>query len=275
MPLPTGNLLGSEEVQQNVSTRFEQACEELKLKGERQRADKAAKEEAEARAQAKVDLEAPMKDRLKAMRDSDVAYGTDMYAQMAVEQEERDGVLEDDTELDKLRQARMEQLKKQKNEHETNIAKGHGEYDEVFEDAFLTQVIASKFAVVHFYHDDFERCKLMDKHLKLLARKHIETRFFKINAEKTPFFVEKLSVRTLPTLIFFQDGKAIDRLLGFQGFETADDFPTRELEERIGLSGVIRMERSFYEEQLQENKPAQKPKIFATKTEDFDDPFDE
>jgi hypothetical protein len=37
------------------------------------------------------------------------------------------------------------------------------------------------------------------------------------NAEKAPFFVERLSIRTLPTLCIFIDGVLKDKVLGFQG----------------------------------------------------------
>jgi hypothetical protein len=36
--------------------------------------------------------------------------------------------------------------------------------------------------VCHFYHRDFERCKLLDKHLTILARKYFDTRFIKLSA---------------------------------------------------------------------------------------------
>lgn len=40
------------------------------------------------------------------------------------------------------------------------------------------------------------RCKIMDKHLALLAPQHVEAKFIKIDAEKAPFFVGKLQVTT-------------------------------------------------------------------------------
>jgi len=36
--------------------------------------------------------------------------------------------------------------------------------------------------VCHFYHRNFERCKIVDKHLALLAKKYMETRFIKLSA---------------------------------------------------------------------------------------------
>ena len=69
---------------------------------------------------------------------------------------------------------------------------GHGKYEEIDEEQFLTKVTKSKFVVVHFYHKDFERCKIMDMHLKELCKTHIESKFCRIDAEKCPFFVAKL-----------------------------------------------------------------------------------
>ena len=37
-------------------------------------------------------------------------------------------------------------------------------------------------AVVHFFHRDFERCRIMDKHLAALAPRHFSTRFLKLSA---------------------------------------------------------------------------------------------
>jgi len=56
------------------------------------------------------------------------------------------------------------------------------------------QITAAKKCVVHFYHTDFHRCRIMDKHLEILAHNHPETLFLKINAEKAPFFCAKLDV---------------------------------------------------------------------------------
>ena len=36
--------------------------------------------------------------------------------------------------------------------------------------------------VCHFYHRDFERCKLLDKHLAVLCRKYGDTRFIRLSA---------------------------------------------------------------------------------------------
>lgn len=48
--------------------------------------------------------------------------------------------------------------------------------------------------------------QVMDKHLNILAKQHIETRFVKLNAEKSPFLAEKLKIIVLPTLALSLSG---------------------------------------------------------------------
>jgi hypothetical protein len=50
----------------------------------------------------------------------------------------------------------------------------------------------------------------MDKHLAILAKQHLETRFLKINAEKSPFLTERLKIFMLPTLALVLKGKVED-----------------------------------------------------------------
>ena len=86
---------------------------------------------------------------------------------------------------------------------------------QIVEGEFLNYVTKLKYSVVHFFHKDFQRCKIMDQHLKNLCQQFPQTQFLALNAEKTPFFVQKLAIRSLPTLCFFIDGVMKDKLLGF------------------------------------------------------------
>jgi hypothetical protein len=53
---------------------------------------------------------------------------------------------------------------------------------EITEGEFLEVVTKTENVVCHFYHKDFERCKIVDKHLVALAKKYLEARFVKISA---------------------------------------------------------------------------------------------
>jgi thiol-disulfide isomerase/thioredoxin len=126
--------------------------------------------------------------------------------------------LEEDPTIVALRQQRLNVLRHQQTQRADWLAKGHGQYRIITQDEFLTECTGSSpWVVVHFAHDEFERCKIMDHHLRIIATQHLECKFLKILAPKAPFFVNKLAVKTLPTLLIFRDGKVADRLTGFDG----------------------------------------------------------
>ena len=131
-------------------------------------------------------------------------------------------------------------MKEEQEKRAKKTQKGHGTFTEVSEPDFLPSVTGSEQCVVHFYHKDFERCRIVDKHLTELARKHFDTRFFKINAVEAPFFVEKLGVRVLPCILMFLNGVAIDRIVGFEGLGGKDDFGTSALEKRFIEKEVVK-----------------------------------
>ncbi|XP_030523979.1 thioredoxin domain-containing protein PLP3B [Rhodamnia argentea] len=147
--------------------------------------------------------------------------------------------LMDDPELEKLHADRIAALKKEAEKRQALKRQGHGEYREITEGDFLGEVTGSEKAICHFYHREFYRCKIMDKHLKTLASKHLDTKFIKLDAENAPFFVAKLGVKTLPCVILFRKGIAVDRLVGFQDLGGKDDFSTRALEALLLKKGIV------------------------------------
>ena len=155
---------------------------------------------------------------------------------------------DDDQALEAFRQRRLAELKQAHAAATEHAAKGHGEVRTISQDEFLPECggeSSSKYVVVHFFHNDFERCKIMDHHLKIIAPLHMSCKFVRINAEKAPFFVAKLAIQTLPTLLVFKDGKTIDRLVGFEGFsdpKTPDEFPTSRLGRWLERTGAIEYE---------------------------------
>lgn len=138
-----------------------------------------------------------------------------------------------------LREKRYTEIKNEYSEQQENMIKGHGSYTEIVEQDFLPNVTGSKYVVCHFYHKDFERCKIVDMHLRKIARVHTEARFIYLDAEKTPFFVEKLQIQMLPSIICFVDGVAVDRIVGFSELGNKDDFPTLALTRRLINGGIL------------------------------------
>jgi hypothetical protein len=89
-----------------------------------------------------------------------------------------------------------------------------------------------RLCVIHFYHSNFRRCEIMDKHLAVLevylitltvpadsdclqrlAPKYFATRFIRVFVENVPWLVEKLAIKVLPCVVCFADGVSKDRLV--------------------------------------------------------------
>jgi len=83
--------------------------------------------------------------------------------------------------------------------------------------------------IIHFYHNNFRRCAIMDKHMAVriflyycltsdsnhiiqaLAPKYFNTRFLRVFVENVPFLVEKLGLKVLPCVVSFIKGVSKDR----------------------------------------------------------------
>lgn len=155
---------------------------------------------------------------------------------------------DEDDELRALRERRRRQLISANNKKAENIGRGHGQYRTIIQDEFLPEMTNSDKVICHFFHRDFERCKVMHHHLEKLAPKHIETKFVSIDAEKTPFFVEKLRIRMMPTLVYFENGVATGKQIGFDGLSDMmpegkeDEWPTVLLARALAAAGMINAE---------------------------------
>lgn len=120
------------------------------------------------------------------------------------------------------------------------ISIGHGEYEDLpGEKELFDKTKKSERIVCHFYRESTMRCKIVDKHLETLARKHIETKFVKLNVDRAPFITERLHIKTLPTIAILIDNIVKDKIIGFTDLGNTDEFSTDMLEWRLGRSGVI------------------------------------
>jgi hypothetical protein len=117
---------------------------------------------------------------------------------------------------------------------------GHGEYNELAGEKELFDTTKKSDRIVcHFYRDATMRCKIVDKHLEIIARKHVETKFVKLNVERAPFMVERLHIKTLPTMVLMIDNIVKDKIIGFTDLGNHDEFSTEMLEWRLARGGVI------------------------------------
>lgn len=161
-----------------------------------------------------------------------------------IDDEELLARLDDQFELSGLRQKRMEELRKEIAKNQEMQANHHGRYIEIKHEKELIQITAkSSLSVVHFFHEDFEKCKIMDQKLEELSSKYFTTRFLRVNVANVPWLVSKLEVQVLPCVVGFVDGISKERIIGFDGIasdQSIKQIDISKLEQRLKKSGVIK-----------------------------------
>lgn len=281
-------------VQEEVVSRQTRALEEIAEKYESGRGGMESSVDAptgSAYKQAAVDESKQKKqqerlERAEAMAANENTRGRD---ENIIESDDEDEGADEDESLRTLRQNRLRQIKRAQREKMEQVGKGHGQYREILQDDFLKEMTGSDRVICHFYHRDFERCKIMDHHLKRLSMRHLETKFVKIDAEKSPFFVNKLVIRTMPTVCFFYDGVCKGKIIGFDGLSDEmpegkeDEWPTITLARLMAKCLIIDTEKIVDEEGIEEAKKAQveamRRNVFSgvrgeVKLDDDEDDFD-
>eukprot|EP00986_Skeletonema_menzelii_P010609 scaffold5229_cov137-Skeletonema_menzelii.AAC.1 len=154
-----------------------------------------------------------------------------------------------DSELEKLRERRLAQMKAAKVQKTKWLEAGHGRYTDFLEagqqpdvaKAFFEAAKVSNRMVVHFHRPTTRQCDFFHAALEQLAPKHPETRFVKINVEGcddvreggsgvgAKYLVEKLGIVVMPTLLIVKDRKAHHQLRGFDELGGREDFTVNEL----------------------------------------------
>lgn len=148
---------------------------------------------------------------------------------------------EDDGSMSGLRERRLEQLHAEFARAKLMKGQSHGTYQTIREEkAVLDITTTTKLCVVHFFKPDFNRCRIMDRHLQTLAERHFDTRFIRVDVEDVPFLVTRLKIQVLPCVLAFVDGVSKDRILGFEGVGwSSDDIATADMEARLLNAGVL------------------------------------
>jgi hypothetical protein len=142
-------------------------------------------------------------------------------------------------ELEVLREKRKLQLKQEAQKVEKWRLHGHGELTLCLDDKdFFTQAKTSERLIVHFGRSATPRCEVLDGHLTALARKHLETKFLKVDVERSPFLCERLKIHTLPSMVLVKQGRTDKTLIGFGDFG-GDDFTMEELETCLVKNQVL------------------------------------
>jgi len=146
----------------------------------------------------------------------------------------------DQDDIQQIRQQRLKEMKKMAARKEEWIQIGHGQYQELKDEKeFFDEQKKSERFICHFYREATFRCKIVDKHMDILAKKHVESRFVKIDAEKAMWLAQRLKIKVLPTIACIYEGKTKDYIVGFDDLGGVDEFPTEMLEWRLSLCEMV------------------------------------
>lgn len=139
-----------------------------------------------------------------------------------------------------IRKKRIEQLKEVENRKSRWVAKGHGIYGEVPDpETFYRYVKESERVIVHFMRRSTPRCEIIERHLRLLAKEHFETRFCYVDCERIPSLPERFNVLMLPTLMLVEKQNTFHSIIGFDEFGGHDDFTTETVRGVLSQYGMI------------------------------------
>ena len=90
------------------------------------------------------------------------------------------------------------------------------------EGEFDAEVVQSSLpVVVDFYATWCGPCKILSPRLDELAGPLAnQVKFVKINVDEAPSLSQRFDIQAIPTLIFFKNGKVVDRLIGLPSADT-------------------------------------------------------
>ena len=131
----------------------------------------------------------------------------------------------------KLREKRKARLIKKAQQRAKWKTLGHGTYEEVADQQRFFKIMNgdSECVICHFFSQTNKHCPLVNQHLERLSKDHMEAKFIKINAEKSPYLVENLNISMMPTIVCAQKGQVVKKIIGLDELG-GDKFSTEWLE---------------------------------------------
>jgi len=92
---------------------------------------------------------------------------------------------------------------------------------DVTDTSFATLVAASdKLAVVDFWAEWCEPCKMMSAYMSFLAADYTDRVLVAaLDVDENPLTAERYAILGLPTLLFLRGGQEIDRIVGVEGYD--------------------------------------------------------
>jgi hypothetical protein len=144
------------------------------------------------------------------------------------------------TEIEEIHAKRMDELKRKVVQKEKWLSNAHGLMNEIPDQKlFFQHVKTSKHVICLFYNKSNTYCNDMTEHLTILARKHLECKFLKINVDNAPFLMSRLNIWMIPTLVCASNNKVDRQLRGLDWCAPDGKICTLTLERKLFEFGFL------------------------------------
>ncbi|KAI6213875.1 TXNDC9 protein [Aphelenchoides besseyi] len=148
----------------------------------------------------------------------------------------------DDDGLEEIRRKRLLEMQKiqEKKQHLQTI--GHGKLSELGGDKdFIEAGKESPKLVCYFYAQNTEKSQAVEK---IWLLQTFFTRFIRINAERCPFLIERLRLKSIPVIAIVRNEKIVDYIRLADKLEKNVDELERLIEQKLFEAGAIEKVRS-------------------------------
>jgi len=122
-----------------------------------------------------------------------------------------------DPELEQIKRRKLEALMRKGLNAETPVFK----LDSSNFDHFISE---NKMVLVDFWAEWCGPCRMMSPIVDELSRKHTKVRFAKLNVDENPAVAQRFGILSIPTFVFFREGKPAASVVGAVGKEVMERF---------------------------------------------------
>ena len=132
----------------------------------------------------------------------------------------------EDIEIQKIREKKLVEMMQRQRAQLVNAAKNEGKPIILSDASFSSEISKYPLMVVDFWAAWCGPCRMVAPIVEQLAKEYAgRVAFGKLNVDENPLTSEEFQVQSIPTLLIFRDGEAVDGIIGA--------VPKYQLESRI------------------------------------------